>query len=332
MSALGDTVHALAMMNGLRWGYPNAHITWILQKLPYELVKHQPAVDEFIVFNPREGIGAWYQLACKLRNHHFDLAIIPQVSAKASIIAALVKADLKLGYDIARSRELHWLVTNRKLPPHPPQHVQDQFFEFLDFVGIKDYPVEWNFKFTAEELAWRKNFFGGIKRPVIAFVPASSNVEKDWYYKGYVTVMDWVTQEFKLQPLIVGGPSKRERLIARSIANSCKCTPIIGLEKPIRRTLLQISGSVLVVSPDTGPLHAAVALGIPTVGLYGYSNPKRCGPYKRFHDLLIDKYTSFTDDNNHIRRKTRPNRMVQITAEEVMAKIELGLTRYAQLN
>ena len=330
MSALGDTVHALAMMNGLRSGYPNARLTWILQELPYEMVKHQPGIDEFVVFNPRRGIKAWYQLAQKLRKRHFDLTLIPQVSAKASIIAALLKSDIKLGYDIGRSRELHWLITNRKLPPRPPQHVQDQFFEFLNYVGIKNHPVEWNFTFTESELEWREQFFGPIDRPVIAFVTASSNAKKDWHYTGYAAVMDYVAEKHHLQPLIVGGPSRREREIARRIANMCDCTPIIGLERPIRRTLLQLSGSAIVVSPDTGPMHAAVALGVPTVSLYGYSNPRRCGPYRRFHDLLIDKYTSEEDDAGQVRRKTRPNRMAQISPDEVIEKIELALPKYVR--
>jgi heptosyltransferase I len=330
MSALGDTVHALALMNGLRHGYPNAHLTWILQELPYEMVKQQPGIDEFIVFNPRQGVNAWYRLAKALRKRRFDLTIIPQVSAKASIIAALIKAKVKLGYDVGRSRELHWLVTNHKLPPRPPQHVQDQFFEFLDYVGITDYPIEWNFTFTDEEIAWRSAFFEPIDRPVIAFVTASSKPEKDWPYSGYAAVMDYVAHTHHLQPLIVGGPSEREWTVARKIFEACRCKPVIGLERPIRRTLLQLSGSVMVVSPDTGPLHAAVALGIPTVSLYGYSNPRRCGPYRRFHDLLIDKYTSEEDDAHHVHRKTRPNRMVQISPDEVIEKIELGLAKYVR--
>ncbi len=44
-SAIGDTVHALAFINGLRKGFPEAQLTWILQNLPYEMVKHQKNID-----------------------------------------------------------------------------------------------------------------------------------------------------------------------------------------------------------------------------------------------------------------------------------------------
>jgi len=328
ISALGDTVHALALVNGLRKGYPDAHLTWILQSLPHEMVKYQPNIDRFIVLNPNGGLKSWRNLNQQLKDERFDLAIILQVSFRASLITALVRADIKLGFDFKRSRELNWLFTNRRIPPHEPQHVQDQFFEFLDFLEIKDYPVEWNFAFSDEELKWRHRFFQTIDRSVIAFVTATSDPLKNWHPKGFAQVMDYVDQTLNFQPMIIGGPSPREHQIAEYILNQCRCTPVVALEKSIRRTLLQLSGAVLVVSPDTGPLHAAVALNVPTVGLYGLSDPRRCGPYRKFHDLLIDQYTDPGKENLPIRRKTHHHRMKKITPEEVIEKIKYGIGKY----
>ena len=329
-SALGDTVHALALVNGLRKGYPDAHLTWILQSLPYEMVKYQPNVDQFIVFDRKGGLKSWQKLARELKGKRFDLALVPQVSTKASLITMLVRANIKLGFDIRRSRELHWLVTNRKIPPHAPQHAQDQLFEFLDYLEIKDYPVEWNFAFTEEELAWRKSFFENLGRPVVSFVIASSNPRKNWHAQGYAQVMDYVDKTMNMQPMIVGGPSKYEQSMATEILRFCNSGPFLALEKPIRRTLLQLSGSALVVSLDTGPLHMAVAMNVPTVGLCGFSNPRRTGPYRRFHDLLIDKYTNAGEENAQIGRKTRSGRIELISTDEVIEKIELGLRKYAK--
>ena len=92
--------------------------------------------------------------------------------------------------------------------------------------------------------------------------------------------------------------------------------------------ILQLSGSSMVISPDTGPLHIAVALNVPTVSLYGYSDPRRCGPYKKYRELLIDKYTDPGEENAPITRRTRSNRMHLITPEEVIEKIELGIEKY----
>ena len=58
----------------------------------------------------------------------------------------------------------------------------------------------------------------------------------------------------------------------------------------LRKLVGILDGAALVLSPDTGPLHMTVALNRPVISLMGYTNPKRVGPYRRFHDLLIDAY------------------------------------------
>ncbi|MCU0598355.1 MAG: glycosyltransferase family 9 protein [Desulfobacterales bacterium] len=327
-SALGDTVHALGLVNGLRKGYPDAHLTWILQPLPYEMVKFQKNIDRFIIYDRNQGVAGWLNLMKQLRKESFDLLLIPHVSAKASAIALCVRARIKIGFDFKRSREFHWLAANRHIPHHPMGHVQDQFFEFLDFLGITDYPVEWNFEFNREELAWRESFFQNIKRPAVSFVISSSNAEKDWHPEGYAAVMDHADHALGLQPMIIGGPSAAEHIAAQKISELCRSKPIIALEKPIRHTMLQISGSRLVVSPDTGPLHMAVAFNVPTIGLYGYTNPRRCGPYRKYRDLLIDRFNDPGEENAPITRENRSGRVQMITPEMVISKIELGLKNY----
>jgi heptosyltransferase I len=327
-SALGDTVHALGLVNGLRKGYPDAHLTWVLQTLPFEMVKYQKNIDQFITFDRHGDLHDWLNLFKRLRKESYDLVILPQVSAKVSLITLFIKSKNKLGFDFKRSKELHWLVTNQRIPAAPAGHVQDQFFEFLDFLEITDYPVEWNFEFTKEEKAWQQSFFERFKRPVIGFVIASSSEEKDWGFEKFAQVIDYADQKLDLQPMLIGGPSRLEKKYADEICSRCQSTPVIALEKPIRTTLLQIAGSRLIVAPDTGPLHMAVSLNVPTIGLYGYSNPRRCGPYRKYHDLLIDKYNDPGEENMPITRKTKPGRMARISAEEVIEKIKFGLKAY----
>jgi len=327
-SALGDTVHALALVNGLRKGYPEAHLTWILQTLPFDMVKYQKNVDKFITFDRNAPLKSWFQFFKRLRTESYDLILLPQVSIKVNLIALFIRSKVKLGFDFRRSKEFHWCVINRRIPPQPRQHSQDQFLEFLDFLDIDRSVPEWNFHFKEDELAWQRSFFERLKRPVISFVVASSGREKDWDLKKYALVIDYVESTLDMQPMLIGGPSTLEKEYAETICGHCKKVPAMALEKPIRKTMLQLSGSRMVVSPDTGPLHMAVALNVPTIGLYGYSNPRRCGPYKKFHDLLIDKYNDEKKTDHQITRITKPGRMDLISSEEVIEKIKIGLEKY----
>jgi heptosyltransferase I len=89
-----------------------------------------------------------------------------------------------------------------------------------------------------------------------------------------------------------------------------------------------LDGAALALSPDTGPLHMAVALDRPVVSLLGYTNPKRTGPYRRFHDLMIDAYGDPGEDYP-VSMETRPGRMPRITVSDVLAKVALWKSRYA---
>jgi heptosyltransferase I len=326
-SAIGDVVHAVAFINGLRVGYPDAHLTWIVQDVPGELLKHHPAVDRVLTFKRRMSLKDWLTLRSLIRKDRYDMLIVPQVSVKASLLTSCVKSDIKIGFDVRRARELNWLVTNYRIPNNKPGHVLDQFLEFLDYLEI-DYPEPvWDLRFSESELLWKEKWRSNFSRPVIGLIPTSSDLRKDWDVEGYARLSDLITSEFDLQPVIICGPSIRELDAAVNIQSLATCHPPIASEKPIRNTMLQLSACNVVVGPDTGPLHLAVALGIPTIGLYGFSNPSRCGPYK-FRELIVDKFNEPGENCPPI-RITKNNRMTQISVNDVMKKIQLAINTYS---
>jgi heptosyltransferase I len=327
LSAFGDTIHALPLVHGLRRLYPDAHLSWILEPLPFEIVREQPEVDRFVVVPPAQGLRAWTDLRRTLSDVRFDILLIPQVSMRASLLSLAARARTRLGFDRGRSRELHWLFVNEHLSPGPPRHAQDLFLEFLEYLGGGGIEPEWNLRFTRDELERSGRFFASIGRPALGLVIASSAPEKDWTPAGYAEVADAADRDLGLQPMLIGGPSARERKIADEILSRMSSKPVVALDAPVRETLLKLKGSRVIVAPDTGPLHAAVAMKRPTIGLYGFTNPGRCGPYRRFRDLLIDKYSS-PGEHAEISRETRSGRMERIQPEEVLVKIAMALERY----
>lgn len=93
----------------------------------------------------------------------------------------------------------------------------------------------------------------------------------------------------------------------------------------LRRLLWILSGSTLVISPDTGPLHMARAVEVPVIGLYGYTNPKRSGPYRMFEELMVDGYARYPDEDYAISPKRRAGGMGRITPERVLEKVKMAL-------
>jgi heptosyltransferase I len=329
MSAVGDAVHVLPVVNAIKRQRPGSHITWVLQPGPASLVRGHPAVDEIILFERSRGLQAFVDIRRELSRRTFDVALALQVYFKAGIVTSFTRARVKLGFDWHRARDFNWLFTNRHIPRHAAggQHVQDQYFEFLRTLGIEPEPVEWKLGPWEHERAWQRDFFSRFDRPVASVVIATSKPEKDWLPERWAEVTDSLYEDFGLQPVIVGGTSARELAAREVIMKRARHAPADTLGASLRELVAILEGSALALSPDTGPLHMAVALGTPVISLVGFTNPRRVGPYRTFHELMIDAYGD-PGENYPVSMETRPGRMQRITVADVLEKVRLWQSNY----
>lgn len=328
MSAVGDAVHVLPVINALKRTNPKTQITWVLQPGPAALVRGHRSVDEIVVFDRARGLLAFAHVAAELAKRRFDLVINLQVYFKAGIVTASTHAQVKLGFDRARARDFNWLFTNRKIPASPVQHVQDQYFEFLTALGVSPEPLEWDLGPWPGEREWQYRFTSSIERPIASIVVATSKPEKDWIPERWAEVADALHEQFGMQVVLVGGKSERELAAERIVMERARHSPRSELGSGLRNLVSILDASALVLSPDTGPLHMGVALGRPVISLMGYTNPKRTGPYRRFHDLIVDAYGDPGEDYP-ISMENRPGRMKRIETRHVLDKVALWRERYA---
>ena len=330
MSAVGDAVHVLPLLTALRRLPTPPRVTWVLQPGPASLVRGHPAVDDIVLFERSAGLRAYRDVRRALSERGpFDCCLDLQVYLKAGVVTALAPARVRLGFDRARARDFNWLFTNARVPPHPIQHVQDQYFEFLDALGVAhtDPPV-WNLGPRADERGAQAEFFARVERPVAAIVVATSKPEKDWRPERWAAVCDALWHDYDLQPVLVGGRTTRELAAEREILGAARAPVVSALGSGLRGLVGLFDGASLVLSPDTGPLHVAVALDRPVVSLIAYSNPKRVGPYRRFHDLMIDAYGD-PGESYAPTMENRPGRMERIRVEDVLERVERWRVRYA---
>lgn len=327
LSSIGDVVHAMPVATSLRRAWPAAEIHWAIQPGPLALVAPHPAVDRFLPFHRERGWRAIPQFRRLVAGLHYDLVMALHVNLKAGLATRLLKAPVRVGYDRARARELNWLFTTHRIPARPPAHVQDEFFEFLEWLGVPVVP-RWQFAFSAEERAAQRSFFERIDRPVLAVVLRTTRPEKDWILERYARVLEVAEFELGLRAVIVGGTTPDENAAAETVRDQTRARVLDARAHDLRRLAWLLDGSAVLLSPDTGPLHLAVAVDTPTIGLYGYTDPKRVGPYRRFGELLVDRYSRPSD--TVASRETRPGNMESITVRDVVAKLELAVARYVR--
>jgi heptosyltransferase I len=327
MSAVGDAVHVMPIIHALKAAHPQAHITWVLQPGPATLVRGHPLVDDIVLFDRSRGWRAFLEVRAALARREFDLVLGLQVYFKAGLITAFTRAPVKLGFDTARARDANWLFTTHRIPPHRGQHVQDQYFEFLDALGVPHGAPQWGLgPFNDDERAWQREFVAQFDRPIVPMVIGTSKAAKDWIADRWVAVCHALYHEHGVQPVLVGGRSARELAAEAAILPQAPFAHS-ALGSGLRRLAAILDGAALAISPDTGPLHLAVALRTPVIGLMGYTNPKRVGPYDFALDLMIDAYGDPGEDYP-VDMIYREGRMARITVEHVMQRVGVWTERY----
>ena len=116
LSALGDITHVLPTLRTLQKHWPRTKITWIIGKIEYQLVKDIPDVN-FIIFDKKEGISAYFSLKKQINHINidrpFDILLHMQLSIRASIASLFIPADIKLGFDSARAKDLQSVFCNK---------------------------------------------------------------------------------------------------------------------------------------------------------------------------------------------------------------------------
>jgi len=332
LTGIGDVVHGLPLANALKRDDPSRHITWIAEPVPAEVLTAHPSVDDVVRFDRRAGLRGVRALRRALAGRRFDLTLNLQRYFKSIFPTLFSRAPHRVGLDRSRVRDGVWLACNHHLPPRPWAHTQDVFLEFADYLGLpRPDPLRWEIALTAEESRQQRAFFRRFDgRPVVSLVLASANPRKDWPAERYVELADVLASDFGLAVVLAGGPGARERRAAEALVRRCRSRPLAALGADLRRLIWLLDGSALFIGPDTGPLHIAHALGTPVIGLFGHTNPWRVGPYNRYRELIVDRYTEPWEDPDPGRTEPRRGRMERITVADVVGKVTLALERYVR--
>ena len=327
LSAIGDVVHALPLVTSLKAAAPGLSIEWVTQPVPGEIAGRHPGVDRLWTLDRARGWRGFRELRRDLGGRRFDLVLDLQVYAKASLVTRMLDSPRKIGFDRARARELNWLVTNERIAAGPPRHTLEQYLEFADHLGIPR-RYEWPLPIGTRERADQSAFFARRGAPVAALVVGTSRGAKEWPAERWARLAESLQSEMGYEVCIVGSDSPSERARAAEIVDLSRVPILDERRNDLRRLLWLLDGAALAISPDTGPYHLAVALGVPAVGLYGLTDPARVGPGRRFPELVVDAFHDPGESWHPPRAGYRKGRMERIPVARVLEAVELARVRY----
>ena len=328
LSALGDATHVVPVVRAIQDHWPDSQISWIIGKLEHRLLSGLENV-EFIEFDKRGGWAAVGELRKQIRKRRFDVLLQMQVAARANLLSTLVRSSTRLGWDRARSRDLHHYFVRQSVAPVPFQHQVQGFLEFPRALGIEVGAPRWDIPIDSEAMQWAEARLGAGKKTLL-ISPCSSHILRNWRAEKYAAVADYAQSQFGLQVVLCGGPSKLEQEMGAAIEARMQgaCLNLVGKDT-LEQSKALLKKAAILIAPDSGPAHIASALGTPVIGLYAATWSKRSGPYNSL-DLCVDRFgqaaRQFRNKSpQDLRWGTRieePGVMDLVSAEDVMAKLD----------
>ncbi|WP_149194115.1 glycosyltransferase family 9 protein [Luteimonas suaedae] len=288
LSALGDVTHVLPLVHTLRQAWPDTALTWVIGKGEQRLLDGLPGV-EFMVYDKQSGLAGMRALRHALAERRFDALLQMQVAARANLLSAFVPARRRIGYDRSRSKDLHGLFVNERIPDRPGIHVLDAIGSFCEPLGLKQTEIAWNLPVPDDARDWARAQWPGDDTPTLLISPCSSHALRNWRAERYAAVADHAVAK-GWRVVLCGGRSTLERDTADAIVGAMRAPALDLVGKDTLKQLpALLERADLVMTPDSGPMHIANAMGTKVLGLHAASNPERSGPYSD-RRYCVDRY------------------------------------------
>ncbi len=302
LSAIGDVVHVLPALRSLRSNLPDSKITWLVEDKASDILKGHPDIDKVITFPRRKWqrnilkinkiintvieVFSFYK---KLRKDRYDIVIDFQGNLKSGVMTLMTGSENRMGFGKGYCKEFNYLFTTHRIcPPRKRMHKIDKNLALLRGLDIDaafhrpELPVsradeEYISKF------FRTNINGSL--PIIIVQPCTSRFGsyKQWPVLNYALLADMILESYEANVIFSWGPG--EINVVKKIVRNMKHKALVACKtKSIKQLIELIRRADLFIGGDTGPLHIASILDIPTVGIYGPKDPVIYGPY---HDKAV---------------------------------------------
>jgi heptosyltransferase I len=286
LSALGDVVLAIPMIRALQKAWPNCKITWITSSAVYPLLEGLEGI-EFLVIKKPQKIKDYLSLRKLFKQYEFDILIAAQASFRTNLIYPHINAKRKIGFDNGRAKDLHSWFVKEQIPP-ANEHLAEGFMGFAKYLGVESNQFDWQLYTSEEDQAWAKQTRN--KPKYIAINAAASKAERTWKAEHYAQFIDEAIEKYDCQVVLTGGPAENEIELAKGIQRLTKSNidNLVGKTKHKQIAAL-LSEVDCLIAPDTGPVHIAVAMNTPVIGLYAVARSGLSGPYQ-VPSFTVDKY------------------------------------------
>lgn len=340
---LGDLLFMTPALHALRQALPGAHLACLAGPWAAPILAANPDLDELLTcdfpwFNRRPSPGPWQPYALlraearRLTTMRFDVALVLRFDFWwGAALARLAGIPRRIGYAVPDVQPF----LTEAVPYTPGLHEVEQNWRLAAALApeLRDLaPGPLRFTITPEDAAWAAQV---VPAGAIAIHPGAGAAVKLWSLDGWAAVGQALAERHQSPLVLTGGPGEIGLVDSLAARLSVPAVSLAG-QTTLGRLAALYARCRLVLGPDSGPLHLAVAAGAPTVHLFGPIDPVLFGPWgdperhlvvqARYFDLPCHNMPCNRLDYTPSELSLHPC-MQTITAEQVLAAAEEALRR-----
>lgn len=293
------------------------------------ILPEPPVLDEIIPFDRRHFGAMWrsgralrdfFSFLRQLRAYQFDLVLDLQGLFRSGYLSFATRASVRLGF--AHAREMAGIFyTHNVYIPNTPEHIVDSCWRFAEALGFSEQAKDFSLRRDAASEQAAARLLNGASLPpdrdYAVILSGGSEAAKRWPLDRWVSLARELNRRYHIGPVLLGSGAE-EVAAAKNITQAIDGKEAINLagRTSLPELTAVIRKATLVVGNDSGPLHIAAALNVPTVGLYGPTNPVVVGPYGQMDGVAeagqgVPRRGRYSRDRRH--------QMTEITVDQVLA-------------
>jgi len=281
---LGDTILTLPLIDAIRERYPSASVDYLCRRPSSDLLKRDPRFDRVFELRPEGGFAASLQLVRRLRARKYDAVIDLYANPRSAWLSRLTGARVRIGSD---RRGRRWLYTH---PVSVPPEVRSAMAHHLAHAGGLDVPAIGRRPVIAlepEEIELARGLLDALgvetrrpDRPRIGVHPGGKWEVKRWPVGAFAELVRLLSEQWDGVVVAMTGPG--EERFTEKLRELAGDAAVYVPEIPVRAVAAVVSLLDGMVVSDGGIMHLSVAVGTPTIGIFGSAEPDIWFPYESF--------------------------------------------------
>ncbi|BBP44028.1 lipopolysaccharide heptosyltransferase II [Thiosulfativibrio zosterae] len=276
LKRIGDAIYTLPIFEALKQRYPEAIIEVFSEPQVKDIYLANPFIDQLHVYSKKV---FWRFCLADLKGADFDACIVLHNAFKYALLPFIAEVPVRIGYE----KELRSFLLTHHLPlSKTVVHRLEHNARLADFLGVNSRLILPQLYFSQDELGTTDDLLLKhqlSEKAYVAFIVGSISPTRRWFPNNFAQVALNITLKLGLKVVILGGPDDID--LANQVKGLCsENDAVINLagQTTLRETLFLFKASKAVVTNDTGPMHAASAIGVPVVTWFGAANEAEIAP------------------------------------------------------